>query len=157
MRETLCALPKTPARDYIRIISSSVLQMAFFYFLISSVILLMHKRIHFFLCSHCGTGSPYRAGQGGEFPVCLSRPRQGTVPRAVTQLWRPPAVWVPPPSGSLPVTRTEGQNRIEWARRINSSEPGQGQRQKEKAFVYKRSGPYRRGSKQQRGFLSAGS
>lgn len=48
MRETLCALPKTPARDYIRIISSSVLQMALFYFLISSVILLMHKRIHFF-------------------------------------------------------------------------------------------------------------
>lgn len=89
------------------------------------------------------------------FLVRLSWPHQGTVPRVVTQLWRPPAAWVLPPSGSLPVTRVEGQNSTEWTHRINSSEPGQGQRQKEKALVYKRSSPYRRGMKQQTAFFTS--
>lgn len=31
----------------------------------------------------------------------------------MTQLWRPPAAWVPPPPGSPPVARAEAQNRTE--------------------------------------------
>ena len=64
---------------------------------------------------------PCRVGRGGDLPVCAGRPRQGTVPRAVTQLWRPPAAGALPPSGSPPVMR--GQGRAEWTQRINSSEP----------------------------------
>lgn len=59
----------------------------------------------------------------------------------MTQLWRPPAAWVLPPSGSLPVTRGEQQGRAEWTQRINSSEPGQGQQPGGKPLFYGRSAP----------------
>lgn len=42
-----------------------------------------------------------------------------------------------PPSGSLPVTRVQGQGRAEWTQRINSSEPGQGQCRKQSLCLQK--------------------
>lgn len=51
---------------------------------------------------------------GCRFPAArLGPPLQGMVPRAVTQLRRPPAVWVLPPSGSLPVTSRGERDRRE--------------------------------------------
>lgn len=137
----------------ITVISFSVLQIALLHLLNSSVTLMqLSDTLHayknpFFLRAHCG--------EVASSLVRLSWPHQGTVPRVVTQLWRPPAAWVLPPSRSLPVTRVEGQNSTEWTHRINSSKPGQGQCQKEKAFVYKRSSPYWQGMKQRTAFFTA--
>lgn len=114
---------KDPARNYHWDSLLLGLQLPLLHFLISSVMPLDAQGIYF----SWALGS----ARAESSPICLSQPHQGTIPRAVTQLWRPPAAGVLPPSGSVPVTRVEGQDRAEWTQSLNSSEPGQGQCRKE--------------------------
>lgn len=100
-----------------------------------------------FLCSLCHSERALTGTEAGERPphfslvlVCLGWPGQGTGPSAVTQLGRTTccvgvaAFWV------TTVTRAEGPKGSE-----NSSEPGQGQCQRESLYLQKeRVGPQER-------------
>lgn len=69
---------------------------------------------------------PFALAAGGHRGL-PSRPHQGAVPRAVTQLWRPPAVGALPPPGSPPAARAEAQNGTELQGPEGLTAQGQGQ------------------------------